>query len=1138
MDTNEKPLMIRRFFRTLSILLSLQSVFATLLYAETAKSWKNAHTETYATRTRVGHPDLHFRPYVMNNEDDLRLPLVSSGELDEPQMFRVLAIRVDFLPDTLKTTTGNGSFYLVLPDTIEADDWKIDPPPHDRRYFQDQLLAAKNYFTRFSRGNAVLTGKNDTSDDSGGDVYPSNPLGAYRMPYPIWHVNYGNIDDPTDTRLDSMLTRLFYDAWTIADQTDTSIIPLDASDYDVFVVFHAGAGNEFDTGFDLTPHDIPSVYIDSLDLATHLGLMNGIELSNGARIKRGVILPEMQRQWSIEIGMMGTVCAQLGFLIGMPHLYQPVVGNPSIGLFGLMDRGFGGYFGIIPTPPCAWMRLFKGWEDTLRVRQGKIRLGALQLSDEFMQQEGLNRLVSVPINNDEYYLLEARMRRPRIVTGNSRRTEMTVAYDRAGRQMRLFNDYSVEVDPGFRVPISVEDYEFDLPLADGKSNTRDAGILIWHIDDSVIQAKINHDAIQEDRNHRGVDLEEADGSEDLGEDYPFLSPGDGSEYGIREDAFYAGNELWRLANRESDISFGAGTVPSTRAYSGGESHLLFYNFSPSDSVMSCWVINQWIQGNFPPVLPGLAQQAVDLNFISADFDGDGLNDLVFYNRVDSLGTIWIFHGDGTPFPGMNPFQIDCQIQAAAAANLDDDEATELVFLSNGREPVMTPSVILLNFSLESPELPTITTFTDLPAGTTQLQHLLIAGEEGSPHLVLVSTSGSESFLVIINADFQSKLPEVSLPEVEIAGICLLGGEWSDTIGMLARDGTLFTYNISTTALSPDDAGSFEIADPNSNEGIKSILAADLDGDDHWEIIANLARTNDREVTVWWEAGDPAEGSVEHHSFEDGFLIFSATDIDADGVIEPVGWLGADPIHAVAGLEPAGIWSEGTPIRIYLDQDLPYARPLDPMPFPQGLLVDLHGNGEKQLIYSSGNKISAISLKNGRGVEGFSLDVGFSDVSSPIRLLVTQLDGDDDLEMAVLSTNTGGFKVFNIFGGPFDEPEVIWGMEGGNSRRTNHLWTPSAIPYFAPGLDVDHAYCWPNPVVEGTAHFRFRTDSSGMAELRVFDLVGREVANLRKAHQAQRENEIELDCETLPSGIYTARLEAAGKHTLIRFAVVQ
>ncbi|MFH0882078.1 MAG: hypothetical protein V2A56_03755, partial [bacterium] len=176
-----------------------------------------------------------------------------------PDTLRVIAIRVDFQPDTLNTTTGDGSFFYEIPNGEDPENWRIDPPPHDSLYFADQLYALRRYFERHSRGKLALTGRQNNGPESGGDLFPVGAQAAYTLSYPIWHVNYGNGDNQ---RLNETLTQLFIDAWTLAD-ADPDV---NLSDYDLFLIFHAGAGNEFDTGFDTTPFDIPSVVIGPNDL--------------------------------------------------------------------------------------------------------------------------------------------------------------------------------------------------------------------------------------------------------------------------------------------------------------------------------------------------------------------------------------------------------------------------------------------------------------------------------------------------------------------------------------------------------------------------------------------------------------------------------------------------------------------------------------------------------------------------------------------------------------------------------------------------------------------------------------------------------------------------------------------------------
>jgi hypothetical protein len=149
-----------------------------------------------------------------------------------PDTLRVIAIRVDFQPDTLSTTTGDGSFFYEIPNGEDPENWRIDPPPHDSLYFADQLYALRRYYQRHSRGKLTLTGRHNSGTESGGDLFPAGAQAAYTLPYPIWHVNYGNGDDQ---RLNETLTQLFIDAWTLAD-TDPDV---NLSDYDLFLIFHA-----------------------------------------------------------------------------------------------------------------------------------------------------------------------------------------------------------------------------------------------------------------------------------------------------------------------------------------------------------------------------------------------------------------------------------------------------------------------------------------------------------------------------------------------------------------------------------------------------------------------------------------------------------------------------------------------------------------------------------------------------------------------------------------------------------------------------------------------------------------------------------------------------------------------------------
>ena len=58
-----------------------------------------------------------------------------------------------------------------------------------------------------------------------------------------------------------------------------------------------------------------------------------------------------------------------------------------------------------------------------------------------------------------------------------------------------------------------------------------AGYSIWQIDETVIAQTIVRNAVNANAARRGVNLKEADGSQDIGQIYGFLTAGSGSEAG-------------------------------------------------------------------------------------------------------------------------------------------------------------------------------------------------------------------------------------------------------------------------------------------------------------------------------------------------------------------------------------------------------------------------------------------------------------------------------------------------------------------------------------------------------------------------------------------------------------------------------
>ncbi|RME00979.1 MAG: hypothetical protein D6814_02480, partial [Calditrichaeota bacterium] len=146
-----------------------------------------------------------------------------------PDTLRILAIRVEFQPDTLQETNGTGRFLMTPPDEPT-----IDPAPHDRAYFDAQLQALANYFATVSRNKLILTW----------NIYPQANTGSYTLPRKMNYYAPGKDSANADQRL----AELFRDAFTQADQQDD----IDFSHYDSFILFHAGVGSDLNFDFDPT----------------------------------------------------------------------------------------------------------------------------------------------------------------------------------------------------------------------------------------------------------------------------------------------------------------------------------------------------------------------------------------------------------------------------------------------------------------------------------------------------------------------------------------------------------------------------------------------------------------------------------------------------------------------------------------------------------------------------------------------------------------------------------------------------------------------------------------------------------------------------------------------------------------------
>ncbi|MBD3287711.1 hypothetical protein GF337_02805, partial [candidate division KSB1 bacterium] len=519
------------------------------------------------------------------NYDFRSAPTFSEADQEQPDTLRILAVRAEFQEDNDRETSGNGKF-----DLSSESSYFINPPPHNRTYFQNQLLAMKNYFENVSRGKLILVG----------EVYPLSEEAAYQLPQQMKYYN----PDTTEDVLDQRLAELLRDALVAADTDDD----IDFSKYDAYIVFHPGVGAEYAFDLDTTPHDIPSVFLNYQDLMRTIGKedadFEGIEVKKKA-VREGIILPETQNQMGYDIGLLGTAVLMFGHQIGLPNLYNSDNGRPGIGVFGMMDQGSSNFNGLLPAQPSAWSKIFLGWETPVEVTSGTVEVAAALAKNP-------NKIYKVPINASEYFLIENRQRH--VLTDRN----TTIGYDAQGVRLEFKEDGNISTPGGIEdidVITEVEEYDFGLP---------GSGLLIWHIDENVIEQYYSENRVNANMDHRGVDVEEADGAQDIGHFFNFFGF-TGYEAGTEYDLWWNENESYTFANDTSIVEFTPHTMPDSRAYSLANSHIYLTQFSGLDSIMTFTVSLDIYQTGFPKKT---GAEIENLSLLTGNIDADSELEIV------------------------------------------------------------------------------------------------------------------------------------------------------------------------------------------------------------------------------------------------------------------------------------------------------------------------------------------------------------------------------------------------------------------------------------------------------------------------------------------------------------------------------
>jgi M6 family metalloprotease-like protein len=990
---------------------------------------------------------------------------------------RIACLRIDFLTDRGgSASSGDGHFNLAPADTFVNP---VDRPPHNRQFYRKHGDALANYYDVQSYGRVRVEV----------DVWPAEQDSAYHLTDMAdlgpWVFGSSIFRSAVD-----MMRKSFFaaDSQSIA---KSDRIPWDR--YDRFMIIHAGSDLQSDINQN-SKEDIPSftMFVDDTDRVIFA------DSSNRDRpIDRVAFLPETINQDDAYGALNGVIAHENGHnLFGLGDVYDINTALPVVGWWSLMDSGnlvgsrvqlpSGEIFavGLLPPSIDPFQRNFILDEGLLDYRiPGPTDTATFVLHGSART----NDFVKLDLSSDEYLILENR-------------------HLADAATVRLLRDDTTGVILGPKDP---DRFEWDALLPG-------AGILAWHIDESVIpfltSLRINPDfGFNSNPRRRGLQIIEADGLDDLGD----LGSPDllGGAYDPYQNFF---------APLLSET-----TIPNLIPNQDTRPHLQveFLDNARDDfrvRVKRQWQLAGWPKrANFPPGGP------VPL---AADLDGDGKPEVVWAG------------GDTTITDTSLAVREAVRDSAAVFAIRWDAKGVggvdTLDFAHLDRRP--RPEVAAVPSEGGTPGIVFATTF-HAGAGDTQGGKLWAVRPDGTslagfpvtlpspastPPLALGNVS--DGWLVVVGCeDGRVRIVDPNGAVAFTSAIALAGGV----------SGRLAAWVTSPLKIPPTATGYVAAGGVDGEVAVLDYPSlAPLAG---WPRNTGLAAHVPD--FLWLRLGgigpdaadacaDPAKPTLIHHhadrlwawcvgsasllpgwgtSFGDTIVAgLAAGDPDGDGFPEViVQGLRSQLAYINGSGRPAPGWPRSATNEGFRTQTPPLA-------------VDLDGNGRPEIVALNASGVLAALDGAGRVPDGWPLATG---VGASGAMLAADLDADGTLEIVAPDR----FSLLYAYSVPASQTATgsPWRMLGGDPGRSFALpvnATSSPGPATAGPLVAGSLKAYPNPARLKPVQFAYQLTADATVEFRILDSSGHEVA--RWSRPGQRSDNVETwDPSGVPAGLYVARV---------------
>ena len=980
-----------------------------------------------------------------------------------------------------------------------------DSLAHDQVYFERFMFHLSSFYHDASHGNYNLQPENYS-------VWENVITAPNTMAY------YGN-----DVLSLERITEFAQDVFVIADAE------IDFDNYDSFMIFHAGAGQEAadeDTNLD----ELMSTFLNRRTLQAGLDPENddfpGLITDDGKIIKEIVICPETEWQPDFEegdpnYGMIGIIAFLWGRQIGLATLFDNDSSNGvsyGIGNFGVMGTGAWNANGYVPPLPCAWSRNYMGWEDD-NIEEISVSASNLSITFPMANDEITKKIYKIVISDKEYFLLENRQQNP---DGSTLQGEpsFTFALLPEGEQDVYPPGHPHAGEPRFNFMENTYkgcEWDFYMPgLGAYDGNVFDgSGLFIWHIDENIIDEKFNAEletnSVNGVASHKGVDLEEADGIQHMD------SSVDINSYGSAYDAYREGNNDY-FGGRNNPIN-GFTSNPTAESYYGGI-QLEIYDISSSDSLMTFSVRYPWsLDGNFDGENPFSAALV--------DFDNDGRNE-IFYPMPNGKINVW---KDNELLDGF-PIWLSLAINLTEFYSYDENNNSFLL-------PCTSPNGVFtalyeINFSLPDFQNTLFIETNKSWAGSVVINPDQNSLDHASAPLNHINSYESEILILDGNYNLSGTL---NFPETKIASNLMLKNNFLYSINQ--DESFLFKLqkiNLENNEVFSSDLDALNDATTDSLQ-ILAALLADIDRDNLDDIIFT---TSDTLVYVFRQNGEILNNFPVKIPLS-SFSIPSIADVDTNGFLDIL--IGGENGFVV--IEMNGAISK--PKNEIASPDSNY--------ITAGILAfDIDADNELEIIGNmSRNRFCAWKNINNNNFEiKLNYPVSFSDRSLTYPIFAPYADSVDYEEenYFFISGNNGTVFRYSPAGNENIE-QPVWFSEFANLQRTSsYLGELPVDPYESSGVFIkENTYFYPNPlsnifdssIYKGEVQnkiitLKIMTSVNTEVKIKIFDIAGNRIFKKNVFCEKNMETGVFIDADKLASGVYFAIIKAKGEILKKKFAI--